>query len=423
MTSRKPALIFIFITLFLDVLGVGLIIPILPRLVDQLADGGVDSASYVVGALVGLYSLMQFLFAPILGSLSDRFGRRPVILLSLLGSGLDYFLMGWAPTLAWLFFARILSGITGANYSAAAAYIADISPPEKRSANFGILGAAFGLGFICGPALGGWLGGYGLRVPFYAAGCLTLLNWLYGFLILPESQKPENRRSFSWKKSNPIGALLELKKHPLVLGLSSSYFISSIAHQVYPSIWVLYTAYRYEWDTRQTGLSLALVGLMAAIVQGWLTRYIIPAIGERNAAVGGLGIMAIALVGYGLAPEGWMIYPIIVFGSLSGVAVPAIQGMISLSVGDNEQGGIQGSLTALQSVAGFMGPPIATGLFGYFISERAPAHIPGFSFYFSSALVLIAAVIAARSFDKRKRCDPIYDSRSPGEEEPENSSS
>ncbi|MEM7600247.1 MAG: TCR/Tet family MFS transporter [Verrucomicrobiota bacterium] len=398
MKRRKPALVFIFITLFLDILGIGLIVPILPRLIEQLGDGRVDSASYVYGWLVGLYSLMQFIFAPIIGSLSDRFGRRPVILLSLFGTGLDYFLLAWAPSLAWFFVGRLVSGITGANYSAAAAYVADVSPPEKRSANFGIIGAAFGLGFIFGPALGGWLGEYGLRVPFVVAGILTLINWLYGFLILPESLKKEHARAFDLERANPIGALLELKRQPLILGLSGSYFISSVAHQVYPSIWVLYTAFRYQWDTRQTGLSLALVGLMAAIVQGGLTRHIIPKIGERNSAVGGLIVMALALTGYGLAPEGWMVYIIIMVGSLSGIAVPAIQGMVSKSVGDDEQGAIQGSLTSLQSIAGFVGPLMATAVFGFFISERAPLILPGAPFYLSAGLSLIAAILAAVSF-------------------------
>lgn len=398
MPPRKPALVFIFITLFLDVLGIGLVVPILPKLVESLAGGGVDRASYLYGWLTGLYALMQFLFAPILGNLSDRFGRRPVILFSLFGSGLDYFLLAWAPTLPWFFLGRIVSGITGANFSAAAAYIADVSPPERRAANFGIIGAAFGIGFIFGPALGGWLGDYGLRVPFIAAGILTLINWLYGLFILPESLKPENRRAFSLRRSNPIGALLDLRRHRLVLGLSVSYFISSLAHQVYPSIWVLYTGYRYGWDTKQTGLSLALVGLMAAIVQGGLARKLIPKLGERRAAIVGFGIMSIALTGYGLAPEGWIVYPLIVFGSLSGLAVPAIQGMISRTVGDNEQGGIQGSLTSLQSVAGALGPLFATAIFGFFISERAPAIVPGAPFFFSSALAVMAGFLAARSF-------------------------
>lgn len=414
MTPRKPALFFIFVTLFLDVLGIGLIIPILPKLVDELAPGGIASAAYYHGALVGLYSLMLFLFAPLIGSLSDRFGRRRVILLSLFGSGLDYFLMAWAPTVAWFFLGRLLSGITGANFSAAAAYIADVSPPEKRAANFGIIGAAFGLGFIFGPALGGWLGDFGLRVPFYAAGVLTLINWLYGFLILPESLAPGNRRAFSWARSNPAAALLGLRRHRLVLGLSISYFISGIAHQVYPAIWVLYTAYRYDWGTRETGLSLALVGLMAAIVQGGLARFIIPRLGERNSAVGGLIVMALSMIGYGLAPEGWMIYVIIVFGSLSGVAVPAMQGMISITVGDDEQGGVQGSLTSLQSVAGFTGPILATTIFGFFISQQAPAIVPGASFFFSSALAVIAACLAARSFRKeRQRAAVVADHPSP----------
>lgn len=398
MSPRKPALLFIFITLFLDVLGIGLVVPILPKLVEELAGGGIDQASFVYGWLVGLYALMQFLFAPVIGNLSDRFGRRPVILISLLGSGLDYFLLAWAPSLPWFFLGRLISGVSGANFSAAAAYIADISPPERRSANFGLIGAAFGIGFIFGPALGGWLGHYGLRVPFMAAGILTLANWLYGLLILPESLKPENRRPFDLRRANPVGALLVLRHHRLVYGLSFSYFINSIAHQVYPSIWVLYTSYRYDWSTRQTGLSLALVGLMAALVQGGLARVLMPKLGERRAALLGFTVMAIALVGYGLATQGWIIYCIIIFGSLSGLAVPAVQGMISRSVSDKEQGGIQGSLTGLQSVAGAIGPPMATAIFGYFISNKAPAIVPGAPFFFSAALTIVAAFLAARSF-------------------------
>ena len=402
MNRPKPALIFIFITLFLDVLGIGLIIPILPRLIDELTQGGIDSAAYVFGALAGIYSLVQFAFAPIIGSLSDRFGRRPVILISLFGSGIDYFLMAWAPTLAWFFVARIISGVAGANYAAAFAYIADISPKQKRAANFGIIGAAFGLGFIFGPALGGWLGDQSLRLPFYAAGVLTLINWLYGFFILPESLNSKNQRSFNWKRANPIGALLELRKYPLVHGLSISYFLSSLAQQIYPAIWVLYTAYRYNWSSKETGFSLALVGLTAAIVQGGLSRVVIPKIGERNAAVGGLIVMASAMVGYGLATESWMVYLIIIFGSLSGVSVPAIQGMISITVGADEQGGLQGSLTSLQSAAGFLGPPFAAGIFGYFVSEHAPFSLPGAAFFSSAGVVLLSALVAARSFKANK---------------------
>ncbi len=398
MQRPRPGLYFIFATLALDVFGIGLVVPILPKLVEQIAGGGFEHASYVFGWLVGVYSLMQLLFAPLLGNLSDRFGRRAVILFSLFGSGLDYFLLAWAPSLVWLFVGRVISGISGANFSAAAAYIADISPPEKRAANFGIIGAAAGIGFVFGPALGGWLGHYGLRLPFIAAGCLTLLNWLYGFLILPESLNPKNQRAFSLRRSNPVGALLSLRRHPLVLGLSLCYFLNSLAQQVYPAIWVLYTDYRFGWGPRQTGLSLALVGLMAVIVQGGLTRRIIPYLGERRSVIIGFSIMSVALVGYGLVPWGWMAYCIIVLGSLSGIAMPAVQGLISRTVADNEQGGMQGSLTALQSVAGAIGPPAATAVFAYFISPAAPAIIPGAPFFFSSLLIVAAGAAALRSF-------------------------
>src|SRR5688572_16786969 len=286
--ARKPAIAFIFVTLVLDILGIGLIIPITPRLVESFQGTGVADASKTYGLLVALYSLMQFVGAPILVSLSDKFGRRPVILLSLLGAGLDYFLLAFAPTLGWFFVGRIIAGLTGANFAAATAYMADISPPEKRAANFGLIGAAFGLGFILGPALGGMLGDVGLRVPFIVAGVLTLLNVLYGWFVLPESLAPENRRGFSWGRSNPVGALLHLQKYPMVFGLAGTYFLIYLAHQVLPSTWVLYTSYRYNWTVGQTGLSLAVVGLMAAIVQGGLTRLIVPRIGERKATVIGL---------------------------------------------------------------------------------------------------------------------------------------
>ena len=290
MISRKPALGFIFITVSLDILGIGLIIPILPRLVEGFEHGDAAAASHTVGLLTALYALMQFLCAPLLGSLSDRFGRRPVILASLLGSGLDYFLLAFAPNLGWFFVGRIIAGVTGANFGAATAYIADISPPEKRAANFGIIGAAFGVGFIAGPALGGLLGDVGLRVPFLVAGGLTLLNWLYGLLVLPESMALGNRRGFSWTRSNPVGSLLDLRRHPMAFGLTGTYFLMNLAHQVLPSTWVLYTSYRYHWTVGQTGLSLALVGLTAAIVQGGLTRVVVPRFGEKKAATFGLAI-------------------------------------------------------------------------------------------------------------------------------------
>jgi DHA1 family tetracycline resistance protein-like MFS transporter len=283
MSARKPALGFIFVTLFLDILGIGLIIPILPKLIEQFSGGNISAASHTYGWLAALYSLMQFLCAPVLGSLSDRFGRRPVILSSLFGSGLDYLLLAFAPGLPWFFLGRIVAGITGANITAASAYIADVSPLEKRAANFGLIGAAFGLGFITGPALGGVLGSYSLRVPFLVAAGLALLNWLFGLLVLPESLPRENRRGFDWKRANPIGSFVALKRHPTVLGLTETYFLMNLAHQVFPSTWVLYTSHRYHWTPKQVGLSLAAVGVMAAIVQGGLVRRIIPRLGERRA--------------------------------------------------------------------------------------------------------------------------------------------
>lgn len=407
MISRKPALGFIFITVVLDILGIGLIIPILPRLVKSFEAGDAAAASHVVGSLMALYSLMQFVCAPVLGSLSDRFGRRPIILTSLLGSGLDYFLLAFAPNLGWFFVGRIISGITGANITAATAYIADVSPPEKRAANFGKIGAAFGLGFIIGPVLGGWLGDFGLRVPFMVAGGLTLLNWLYGLLVLPESLAPENRRRFGWGRSNPVGSLLGLRQHPVAFGLAGTYFLINVAHQSLPGTWVLYTDHRFRWTAAQTGLSLTVVGIMAAIVQGGLTRVVVQRIGERKAAILGLVVGTIAFAVYGLATKGWMIYAMIVAGSIGGVMGPSIQALISRSVGANEQGGIQGSLTSLGSIAGIIGPPIATGLFGYFISSKAPIYLPGAAFFFSSTLVFVAMLLALRTFRKLPEAAPV----------------
>ncbi len=401
MTSRKPALGFIFVTLFLDILGIGLIIPILPKLIEELS-GDVSAASSTYGWLAALYALMQFLCAPVLGSLSDRFGRRPVILGSLLGSGLDYLLLAFAPTLPWFFLGRIIAGISGANITAASAYIADISPPEKRSANFGIIGAAFGLGFIAGPALGGFLGTYGLRVPFYFAAGLTLLNWLYGMFVLPESLPPEHRRAFTWGRANPVGSLLALKRFPVVLGLVETFFLINLAHQVLPSTWVLYTGYRYNWTPKQVGASLAIVGIMAAVVQGGLARKIIPKLGERRSIILGLINTTVFMTAYGLATKGWMIYALIVVGSFGSIAAPAIQGLISRGVPPNEQGAVQGSLSSLGSVAGFIGPLVFTGLFGYFISPRAPVYLPGVAFFSGALLIVFALLLALRSFRKNQ---------------------
>lgn len=397
MAARKPALVFIFFTLFLDIFGVGLVIPILPKLVESLQGGNVAAASHTVGALAALYALMQFVFAPVLGSLSDRFGRRPVILSSLFGSGLDYVLLAFAPSLPWFFIGRALNGISGANITAATAYIADISPPEKRAANFGIIGAAFGLGFIAGPAVGGLLGNHDLRLPFLVAAGMTLVNWLYGWFVLPESLAPENRRPFSWARANPLGSLAALGRVRIVAGLSVSFFLLKLSEYSLHATWVLYTGYRYGWTSGQVGLSLATVGLMAAIVQGGLARRIIPALGEVMALRSGLVVAGLVMAAYGFASQAWMIYALLVVGSFGGIAGPAMQGLISCNTPANEQGAVQGALTSLGSVAGFIAPLIGTGLFGYFIGASAPAKLPGAPFWLGGLLTFAALAVASRT--------------------------
>ncbi len=403
MARPKPAIIFIFITLFLDIFGIGVIVPVLPKLVEQLQGGNVQAAAHAVGWLGALYALMQFIFSPVLGSLSDRFGRRPVILTSLLGSGLDYLLLAWAPNLGWLFLGRIISGVTAANFSAASAYIADVTPPEKRAAGYGMIGAAFGLGFIAGPAIGGLLGAHGLRMPFLVAAGITLLNWLYGAFVLPESLAPENRRPFHWSSAHPIKAIASLSRWPLVLGLTGTHFLSMIAGNIYPSLWVLYTATRYGWDSKQVGMSLALVGVMAATVQAGLAGRILKIIGERRGVYAGLLAMAVAMTCYGAATAGWMVYFIILIGSLAGIGSPAVQSIISKSVPADEQGAVQGALNSITSVAGIIAPLMWTTLFSFAIAQHGIIHLPGLPFYIAGVVALLAAFLAWRAFHLEKQ--------------------
>ena len=406
MNRREAAIPFIFITLLIDIIGIGLIIPILPKLIEEFTGGTPSSAAPTYGLLAAIYALMQFLFAPVIGSLSDQYGRRPVILVSLLGLGLDYLLLATATSLPIFFVARIIAGITGASITAASAYIADVSPPEKRAQNFGLIGAAFGLGFIIGPALGGLLGGFGVRVPFYVAAGLTLLNFLYGFFILPESLKPENRRKFDWARANPVGSLMALGRYPVVLSLAGSIFLINLAQNALQSTWVLYTGYRYNWNVTQTGISLAVVGLTAAIVQGGLVRVLIPKLGEKRAVIAGFAVSVVAFLLYGLATQGWMIYVILAFGALGGIAGPAAQGLISRGVAANEQGSVQGSLASLGSVTGVLGPLAATAAFGYFTSPQAPVQIPGIAFFIGSAFIALGLLIALRAFQNPAFSEP-----------------
>ena len=395
-----PALIFIFITLLIDVTGLGIIIPVFPKLIEQLIHGNISQAASWGGWLTFSYAAMQFLFSPILGGLSDRFGRRPVLLFSLFGFGLDYVLQGFAPTIEWLFIGRILAGITGASFTTATAYIADISPPEKRAQNFGLVGAAFGVGFILGPAVGGFLGQFGPRVPFFVAAGLTMVNFLYGFFILPESLATENRRPFDWKRANPVGSLMRLGKYPVILGLVASLVLVYIAGFAVQGTWTFYTMEKFKWDEKTVGLSLAAIGLSFAIVQGGLSRIIIPKLGQQRAVYVGLLISAIGYVLLGSATQSWMMFAFMAVYSLGGIAGPSIQGIISTQVPANEQGELQGALTSLTSTTSIFGPLIMTNLFSFFTSPAAPTYLPGAPFYLGSILFLISAALARRGFKR-----------------------
>jgi len=391
--QRKPAVGFIFVTLVLLIVGIGIIIPVLPGLITEFNGGDIAKGSNSYGWLVGVFAVMQFISSPILGSLSDRFGRRKVILVALAGSAIDYVVMGLAPTLAWLFVARMISGATAGALAACNAYIADVTPPEKRAQAYGLLGAAFGLGFVIGPALGGLLGQYGLRMPFFGAAACVGANWIYGAFFLPESLAVENRRPFSWSRANPVGSLLALRKFRGVVDLAWMYFIFNFSGTMLQNVWVLYMGYRYHWSTLQVGLSLTYIGVTTSIVQGALVKRIIAFTGERKGLVLGLSISAIVMIGYGTATQGWMIYGLVILGSLGGITGPAAQALLTKHVPANEQGALQGSLAGLTSLSYIFGPIIAAWSFGTFIHT-----VPGIAFYEASAFLLAALVLALRSF-------------------------
>jgi DHA1 family tetracycline resistance protein-like MFS transporter len=397
-SQPQPALKFIFVTLVLLVLGFGIIIPVLPGLVTSFRGGSVAAGSATYGWLIGIFALMQFIASPILGALSDRFGRRRIILIALGGAAIDYCIMGWAPSLGWLFLGRTISGITAGGLATCNAYVADVTPPEKRAQGFGLVGAAFGLGFIIGPAFGGFLGAYTLRLPFFvAAGCVAL-NWLYGAFVLPESLPRERRRAFEWKRANPVGALLVLRRFRGVLDLAAMYFVYMFGTVILQSIWVLYTGYRYGWSTLQVGLSLTMAGVMAAVVQGGLVRPILARIGERRGLVAGLLFGACIMAGYGLATKGWMIYALLFVGSLGGITGPASQSLITKHVPADQQGIVQGSLAGLSSLAGIFAPPLAAWSFAACIAPQSRFHLPGIPFFEAALLGLVALALALRSF-------------------------
>jgi len=395
--NRKAALVFILVTVVIDMLAFGMIIPVLPMLVQSFMAGDPVKAAEIYGLFGTGWALMQFLFSPIQGALSDRFGRRTVILISCTGLGLDFLLMALAPNLSWLFVGRIISGICAASISTAGAYIADVTPKEKRAAAFGMIGAAFGIGFVLGPAVGGLLGHINARLPFWVAACLALVNASYGFFVLPESLPPEKRSAFSWKRANPVGALILLRSHPILAGLATSQFLMNLAHAVLPSTAVLYMAYRYHWDSSQVGYMLAGVGACAVVVQGGLVKPIVRKIGERRALGLGLLFGAVGFAIYGLAPTGawfWVGVPVM---SLWGIAGPSAQGIMTHLVEPTEQGQLQGALSSLMGIASCFGPGLFTQSFALAIGSYAAWDLPGTPFLLAAMLLLGAAFIAWRT--------------------------
>jgi DHA1 family tetracycline resistance protein-like MFS transporter len=400
--KREAALGFIFITLLIDITGFGIVIPVFPKLIEHLIHGNLSDAARYGGWLTFAYSVVQFLFAPVLGNLSDKYGRRPVLLGSLLGFGIDYIFLAFAPSIWWLFVGRIIAGMTGASFTTASAYIADVSTPEKRAQNFGIIGAAFGLGFIIGPVLGGVLGGIDVKLPFLAAAGLALLNAAYGYFILPESLSKENRREFEWKRANPIGSLVQLKKYPAISGLIASLILIYIAAHAVQSTWTYFTMERFKWSESLVGYSLGVVGLLSGLVQGLLIRYTMPKLGQKKSIVLGLVLYSIGLFLFAFATQSWMMFAILVPYCLGGIAGPALQGIISNQIPPNEQGELQGGLTSLMSVTSIIGPPLMTGLFAWFTGKNAPFQFPGAPFLMGAILMIISAALAVRSFARAR---------------------
>lgn len=409
--KKQAAMSFILITILIDVIGLGIVIPVLPRLIEQLTGNGITQAASKGSWLLFAYALMQFLFSPLIGALSDQYGRRPVLLISLFGLGIDYIFQAVSPTITLLFIGRIIAGISGASFTTAQAYIADISAPEKRAQNFGMVGAAFGIGFIIGPSIGGLCsyigehmhnsGGFDWRVrlPFVVASCFSLLNLVYGFFVLPESLAPEHRRKVDIKRANPVGSLLRLRRYPVVSGLVLSFVAIYLASHAVQSNWSFYTIYKFNWENWQVGVSLSVVGLIVALVQGGLIRLTLPAFGEKKSVYIGLTLYAIGMVLFAFANQSWMMYAILVPYCLGGVCGPALQAIISEQVAPNEQGELQGALTSIMSATSFVGPILMNNLFSYFTSKEAPFIFAGMPFLAGAALMFLAIFLAMPSLN------------------------
>ena len=392
--AKKAAISFIFITLLIDVTGLGIIIPVLPKLIEELTGGSISDASAIGGWLTATYAALQFLFSPILGGLSDRYGRRPVLLISLFVFALDYLFLSYAPTISWLFVGRAIAGISGASFTTASAYIADISNDKNRAQNFGMIGAAFGLGFIIGPVIGGLLGSMGSRVPFMFAAGLSFLNWMYGYFVLPESLPADQRRKFDWKTTIPGRSLLKIRNYPAIGGLAISFFLISLASHAVQTNWSFFTIEKFGWSEKMIGISLGVVGLLVALVQGLLIRYTSPLLGNKKSIFFGLLFYSLGLFLFAFANQGWMMFVFLIPYCLGGIAGPALQSIISSSVHNNEQGELQGSLTSLISLTSILGPPLMTSLFAYFTRPSAPVHFSGVSFLLGGILMLLSAFCA-----------------------------
>jgi DHA1 family tetracycline resistance protein-like MFS transporter len=395
--KRRAALVFIFVTVLIDVLAFGVIIPVLPHLVQQFVGGDTAQAAYWVGFFSMSFAAVQFFSSPLQGVLSDRFGRRPVILMSCLGLGLDFVFMAIAPSLAWLFVGRVISAVTSASFTTANAYVADVVPAEQRARSYGLLGAAFGVGFIVGPLIGGVLGDIDLRLPFWFAAVLALLNFSYGLFVLPESLPPEQRSArIDWSHANPIGSLRLLRTYPQIAGLALVVLLFNLARYVYPSVFVLFADYRYGWGQKEVGYVLALVGVLSVTVNIGVVGPAVRRLGERRALLASLGCGVLAFTLYGFADAGWLFLLGMPLGALWEISGPATQAMVTRQVGPSVQGRVQGALMSLVSVAGIIGPAIFAGTFGYFISDDAPARLPGVPFFIAAALVAASAAVAWR---------------------------
>ncbi|MEM9621025.1 MAG: TCR/Tet family MFS transporter [Pseudomonadota bacterium] len=395
MNTKRHALIFVTITVFLDTVGFGLIMPVLPQFLMELTGRDLSETSKIAGYLVVSYAILQFLFAPIIGNLSDRFGRRPVLLISLFAYGLNFLISGLATALWVLFIGRALTGITSATYATANALIADVSPPEERAQNFGLMGVAFGLGFIFGPSIGGLLGEIDTRLPFFVAAGLAGINTLYGFFVLRETLPAERRREFEWRRANPVGMLLQVRKYPILLGLILAMFIHNIGFHVYPSNWNFYTIEKLNWTPFDVGLSMGVVGILMALVQGVLIRILIPRWGAPRTAMVGFVAAASAYLGIALATNTVSVYVWCMVSGFAGLVGPSVAGIMSNQVPQNEQGELQGINASIGSIAAIIGPLVMTQSFSYFTGPAAPIYFPGIAFTIAAALAVVAAIIFA----------------------------